>query len=79
MSPRVLLWTRILEHPIQFTIKFKLREMTKATAYADDLLIAIKAAPIAEVENFTNMEMTKIIRWSKENKLQFNDKNHTLC
>jgi len=53
--------------------------MTKATAYADDLLIAIKAAPIAEVENFTNMEMTKIIRWSKENKLQFNDKNHTLC
>ena len=52
---------------------------TKATAYADDLLIAVKAATIAEVENFANMEMTKIIRWSKENKLQFNDqKSHVM-
>jgi hypothetical protein len=46
---------------------------TKAIAYADDLLIAVRAATIAEVENYTNMEMTKIIKWSKENKLLFND------
>jgi len=46
---------------------------TMATAYADDLLIAVKAETIAEVESFTNIEMTKIKRWSKENKLQFND------
>jgi hypothetical protein len=32
-----------------------------------------KAATVAEVENFTNMEMSKITQWSKENKLHFND------
>jgi hypothetical protein len=46
---------------------------TKVIAFADDLLIVVKAATIAEVENFTNIEMTKIIKWSKENKLKFND------
>jgi len=48
-------------------------KQTKAIAYADDLLIAVKAATIAEVENLTNIEMTKIMKWSKENKLQFNE------
>jgi hypothetical protein len=52
---------------------------TMATAYAVDLLIAVKAVTTAEVENFTNIEMTKIKRWSKENKLQFNDqKSHVM-
>jgi 5'(3')-deoxyribonucleotidase len=46
---------------------------TRAIAFADDLLIAVKAATVAEVENFTNMEMNKITKWSKENKLHFND------
>jgi 5'(3')-deoxyribonucleotidase len=51
----------------------KYAKWTSAIAYADDLLIAVKAAPVAEVENFTNMEMSKITQWSKENKLHFND------
>jgi len=46
---------------------------TKAIAYADDLLIAIREATIAEVEYYTNMETTKIIKWSKENKSLFID------
>jgi len=46
----------------------------RAIAFADALPIAVKAATVAEVENFTNMEMSKIIQWSKENKLNFNDK-----
>ena len=46
---------------------------TRAIAFADDLLLAVKAANVAEVENFTNMEMIKITKWSKENKLNFND------
>ena len=46
---------------------------TKEIAYADNMLIAVRAATIAEVENYTNMEMSKIIKWSKENKLLFND------
>jgi len=74
LPPRVLQRTRILEHPIQFPIKRELRKWTKAIAYADDLLIAVRAATIEEVENYTNMEMIKISKWSKENKLLFNDK-----
>jgi hypothetical protein len=40
---------------------------TRAIAFADDLLIAVKAGTVAEVENFTNMEMSEITKWSKEN------------
>ena len=42
-------------------------------AFADDVLVAVKAATVAEVEYFTIMEMSKIIKWSQENKLHFND------
>jgi hypothetical protein len=48
-------------------------------AFADDLLVAVKATTVAEVENLTNMEMSKITKRSKENKLHFNDKNQRLC
>jgi hypothetical protein len=47
---------------------------TRAIAFADDLLIAVKAATVAEVENFTNMEMSKNTQWSEENKFHFNVK-----
>ena len=45
---------------------------TRAIAFADDLLIVVKASTVAEVENYTNIEMSKIAKWSKENKLHFN-------
>ena len=48
--------------------------MNESNSVADDLLVVVKAATVAEVENFTNMEMSKITKWSKENKLYFNDK-----
>ena len=51
---------------------------TRAIAFADDLLLAVKATTVAEVENFTNMEMIKITKWSKENKLHFNDQKSKL-
>jgi hypothetical protein len=54
-------------------LNLKYAKWTRAMAYADDLLIAIKAATVPEVENFTNMEMSKITQWSEENKLHFND------
>ena len=47
-------------------------QYTRAIAFADDLLIAVKARTVAEVENFMNMEMNKITKSSKENKLNFN-------
>jgi len=46
---------------------------TRAIAFADDLLTVVKAATVAEVENYTNIEMSKIAKWSKESKLHFND------
>jgi hypothetical protein len=46
---------------------------TRAITFADDLLIVVKAATVVEVDNFTDMEMSKITKWFKENKLHFND------
>jgi len=37
---------------------------TRAISFADDLPIAAKAASVEEVENFTNMEMSKVTQWS---------------
>ena len=54
-------------------INLNYTKWTIAIAFADALPIAVKAATVAEVENFTNMEMGKITRWSKENKLHFNN------
>ena len=53
-------------------LNLNFEKWTRAIAFADDLLIAVKAATV-EVENFTNMEMKKITKWSKDNKLHFND------
>jgi hypothetical protein len=44
---------------------------TISIAFADDLLIAVKAATVAEVENLMNMKMSKFTKWSKENKSYF--------
>ena len=46
---------------------------TKAVAFADDLLIATRAATVREAENFTNIEIRKISKWAKDNKMAFND------
>ena len=45
----------------------------KAIAFADDLLIAVKAESISEAENITNREMNKVLTWAKNNKLNFNE------
>ena len=60
-------------------LNLKYAKWTRTMAYADDLLIAVKTATVAEVENFTNMEMSKITQWSKENKLHFNDQKSKSC
>jgi len=37
---------------------------TRAIAFFDDLLIVVKAVTVAEMENYKNMEMSKITKWS---------------
>ena len=42
-------------------------------AFADDLVIMTTAESIPEAENITNVELSKITDWARENKLQFNE------
>jgi hypothetical protein len=49
------------------------RKHTKAIAFADDLLLAVKAESTQEAENITNIEMNKILFWAKNNKINFNE------
>ena len=42
-------------------------------AFADDVLLAVKAETIREAENLANIEMGKITRWAQNNKIEFNE------
>jgi len=42
-------------------------------AFADDVILAVKAETIREAENLANVEMGKITRWAKNNKTKFNE------
>jgi hypothetical protein len=46
---------------------------TKAIAFADDLLIATRAESIREAVKFTNIQISKISQWTKDNKIHFNE------
>ena len=46
---------------------------TKAIAYADDLLTAVKAETIREAENYANTETSKTTKCAKDNKITFNE------
>jgi hypothetical protein len=45
----------------------------KRVAFADDLVIMIKADFIREANNFVNVELSKISAWAKCNKIGFNE------
>jgi hypothetical protein len=68
VSPRVLLCTSLQELP-----NLNFEKWTRAIPFADHILIVVKAITVAEVENFTNMGMSKIAKVSKEIKIYFND------
>ena len=42
-------------------------------AFADDLLIMVRAESVAEAENVTNVELNKISEWARDNYLRFNE------
>jgi hypothetical protein len=48
-------------------------KQTKAIAFADDLLITVRAKTVREVENFANIEISKISNWAKDNKITFKE------
>jgi hypothetical protein len=45
---------------------------TNVVAFADDLLLAIRRESVRAVENYANVELSKITLWSK-NKIIFNE------
>ena len=59
---------------IQFNslLNLKFGKRTKAIAFADDLLIAVRAENVQEAENYANIEIGKI-NWAKDNKITFNN------
>jgi hypothetical protein len=61
---------------IQYNSLLNLRytNHTKTVAFADDLVVMIKADSIREAENIANVELNKISAWAKENKIRFNEK-----
>jgi hypothetical protein len=48
---------------------------SKATAFADDLIILTRGESVVEVENYMNLEMRKIQDRAQNNKLKFNKNN----
>jgi hypothetical protein len=46
---------------------------TKLVAFADDLLLLTRGKSVSEVENIANIELNRVSRWAKENKVRFNE------
>jgi ATP-dependent Clp protease adapter protein ClpS len=53
-------------------LNLKFTRRTKAVAFADDLILATRGETVSEVENFSNLEMSKITACSKTNTTSFN-------
>ena len=54
-------------------LNLKFTRRTKAVAFADDLILAIRGETVIEVENFSNLELSKLTAWPKSNKISFNE------
>jgi len=46
---------------------------TKVIAFADDLAIMATGNTLSEAEGYANLDLAKIEKWAKENKMQFNE------
>ena len=46
---------------------------TRAVAFADNLILMIRADSVIEAENIANVEMYKIATWAENNKTRFNE------
>jgi retron-type reverse transcriptase len=54
-------------------LKLQYKRHTKVIAFADDLLVMIRAESIGEAENNANIEIDKIEKWAMDSKIRFND------
>jgi ribonuclease HI len=66
---------------IQFNsiLQLEFKKNTKIIAYADDLLLLLtKGKTKEEVENYANIELSKITTWARDNKMKFNEEKSKL-
>jgi hypothetical protein len=56
-----------------FFLNLKFTRRKKAVAFTDDLPLAIRGKIESKVQNFSNVELSKITAWSKNNKIRFNE------
>jgi len=56
-----------------FLLNLRYTNHTKKVAFADNLVIMMKAESIREAENIANVELDKISAWAKDNKIRFNE------
>jgi len=54
-------------------LNLKFTDYTRVVAFADDLILIIRADSISEAENIANVEMGKINMWTENNKTKFNE------
>ena len=54
-------------------MKLKFKARTKAVAFADNLMFAVRGDPVSAVENYSNGELSEIAARPKGNKIRFND------
>ena len=47
-------------------------------SFADDFLTIVKGKNTLELENNTNIDLYKVERWAKDNKIMFNDQKSKL-
>ena len=62
-----------LEHQYNSLLNLKFKRRTKPVSFADDLILAIRGETVIEVENFSNLELSKLTAWPKSNKISFNE------
>ena len=56
-----------------YFLNLKFTRRTKALAFADDLILAIRGETVIEVETFSNLELSKLTAWPKSNKISINE------
>jgi len=59
--------------PYNSLLNIQFTKSSKAVAFADDLILAIRNETIRAAENISNIEMSKITAWSGNNNINFNE------
>ena len=74
MPARIMLRARNVEYFLQPATKHKIYKRYKNNGVRRDLIILTRGKLVSEIENTANMELTKISKWARNNKVRFNDK-----